>query len=186
MHKIREIECKFDLAVFEPKNIFDTFDIYIYIRKYGARRAVTNPTFMPIRSIYVYMYTCRDIIQSIRFNERSNQFLRKRSLLSVGGRYRFSTETALGQGIWNASLGYLVRRFCMQNVFSRDSLHRITIGYRATISRDFYSLQTYRLLHSSYSLFTFPHDAIFFLSRIFRPFLIRTLTYNKRYTLFKS
>lgn len=133
----------------------------------------------------MYTCTCRDIIQSIRFNERS--FLRKRSLLSVGGRYRFSTETALGQGIWNASLGYLVRRFCMQNVFSRDShLHWITIGYRATISRDFYSLQSYWLSHSSYSLFTFSHDAISFLPRIFHPFLISTLTYNEQHTLFKS
>lgn len=45
-----------------------------------------------------------------------------------------------GQRIWTVSLGYSVRRFSMQNVFSRDSLHWITIGYRATISRDFIRL----------------------------------------------
>lgn len=34
------MESKFDLAVFEPRNIFDTFDIYIYI--FGNRGARGN------------------------------------------------------------------------------------------------------------------------------------------------
>lgn len=36
------MESKFDLAVFEPRNIFDTFDIYIYIYIFGNRGARGN------------------------------------------------------------------------------------------------------------------------------------------------
>lgn len=154
------MESKFDLAVFEPRNIFDTFDIYIYISSEIGELGETVLLRSHFHADKIDLYIHAVILYNIyiRFQRGKVESVpsRKRSLLSVGGRYRFSTEAALGQGIWNTSLGYLVRRFCMQNVFSRDSLHWITIGYRATISRDFILCKAidYCILHIRY-IFTF-------------------------------
>ena len=101
------MESKFDLAVFEPRNIFDTFDIYIYISSeigelgetvllrshFHADKIDLYIHAVILYNIYIYIY--------IRFQRGKVESVpsRKRSLLSVGGRYRFSTEAALGQGI---------------------------------------------------------------------------------------